>query len=193
MHSESNDWFVRYELKVTTFWDKVDIADERKLSYLINLFHTAIQENDEDTAELLIDVVFRLDNQSIKVAALNEFLLHDGHFSHQMITKDLQDIGHPSSVAIIAKILEQDFKRFEYEASDDGVIAKWFSHALADIGTAEAFELLRKYAKSENREIANEMQYRLRRIAEDNSSRNQPSNKNKFNICKRFLSFMQKL
>ena len=43
MHSESNDWFVRYELKVTTFWDKVDIADERKLSYLIDLFHTAIQ------------------------------------------------------------------------------------------------------------------------------------------------------
>lgn len=62
MHSENNDWFVRYQLKITTFWDKVDIADERKLSYLINLFHTAIQENDEDTAELVIDVVFRLDN-----------------------------------------------------------------------------------------------------------------------------------
>lgn len=193
MHSESNDWFVRYELKVTTFWDKVDIADERKLSYLIDLFHTAIQENDEDTAELLIGVVFRLDNQSIKVAALNEFLLRDGHFSHQVITKKLQDIGHSSSVAIIAKILEQDFKRFEYTASDDGVIAKWFSHALADIGTDEAFELLRKYAKSENKEIANEMQYRLRRIAEDNNSHNQPSNKNKINIFKRFLSFMQKL
>lgn len=193
MHSESNDWFVRYELKVTTFWDKVDIADERKLSYLIDLFHTAIQENDEDTAELLIGVVFRLDNQSIKVAALNEFLLRDGHFSHQMIAKELQDIGHPSSVVIIAKILEQDFKRFEYTASDDGVIAKWFSHALADIGSAEAFELLRKYAKSENREIANEIQYRLRRIAEDNNSHNQPLNKNKINIFKRFLSFIQKL
>ncbi|ENV36912.1 hypothetical protein F959_01720 [Acinetobacter venetianus RAG-1 = CIP 110063] len=193
MHSENNDWFVRYQLKVTTFWDKVDIADERKLSYLINLFHTAIQENDEDTAELLIDVVFRLDNQSIKVAALNEFLLHDGHFSHQMITKELQDIGHPSSVAIIAKILEQDFKRFEYDASDDGVIAKWFSHALADIGTDEAFELLRKYAKSENKEVANEMRYRLRRITERNNSRNQTSNKNKTNIFKKFLSFIQKL
>ncbi|ENW03768.1 hypothetical protein [Acinetobacter beijerinckii] len=141
----------------------------------------------------MIGAVFRSDNQSIKVTALNEFLLLDGHFSHQMIRKELQDIGHPSSVVIIFKILEQDFKRFKYTASDDGAIAKWFSHALADIGTDEAFELLRKYAKSENREIANEMQYRLRRIAEDNSSRNQPPNKNKINIFKRFLSFMQKL
>ncbi len=78
-------------------------------------------------------------------------MLLDGHFSHQMIRKELQDIGHPSSVVIIVKILEQDFKRFEYTASDDGVIAKWFSHALDDIGTDEAFELLRKYANIENR------------------------------------------
>lgn len=127
------------------------IPDERKLSYLIDLFNTAIQEDDEDKAGLLIGVVFWLDNQSIKVAALNEFLLLDGHFSHQMIRKELQDIGHPSSVVIIVKILEQDFKRFEYTASDDGVIAKWFSHALDDIGTDEAFELLRKYANIENR------------------------------------------
>jgi len=36
----------------------VGIPDERKLSYLIDLFNTAIQEDDEDKAGLLIGVVF---------------------------------------------------------------------------------------------------------------------------------------
>lgn len=82
-----------------------------------------------------------------------------------MITKELQALAHPSSVAIIARILEQDFKRFEYTASDDGVIAKWFSHALADMGTLDAMAVLKRYAQSQNQDIAQEMQYRLRKIA----------------------------
>ncbi|MFV5191488.1 MULTISPECIES: hypothetical protein [Acinetobacter] len=110
-------------------------------------------------------MAFKIENLEIRASALNHLLLLDGHDQHQMITKELQGLAHPSSVAIIARILEQDFKRFEYTASDDGVIAKWFSHALADIGTLDAMAVLKRYAQSQNQDIAQEMQYRLRKIA----------------------------
>ena len=52
----------------------------------------------------------------------------------------------------------------EYTASDDDVIAKWFSHALADINTPEAIEVIREFSKSANPGIAEEMNYRLEKI-----------------------------
>lgn len=48
--------------------------------------------------------------------------------------------------------------------SEQGVIAKWFSHALASIGTPEAIELIKEFAKCDDAGIAEEMNYRLRRL-----------------------------
>jgi len=50
------------------------------------------------------------------------------------------------------------------QASEDAAIAKWFSHALADIGTNEAIQVIQKFANSSNQDVANEMEYRLKRI-----------------------------
>ncbi|UUM26310.1 hypothetical protein NQU59_11410 [Acinetobacter colistiniresistens] len=95
-------------------------------------------------------------------------------------------------MASIAKVLEQCFKRFKYTASDDdGVITKWFSHALADIGTEEAIALIRQYAQSENEEIAWEMKYRLRKITDKQYG--SLINKPKMNVFKKFMSALSKL
>lgn len=53
---------------------------------------------------------------------------------------------------------------FEYTCSEPGVIAKWFSHALADIDTPESIAVIEESAKCSDPEIAEEMTYRLRRI-----------------------------
>lgn len=185
------DSVLDYYAKVDAFWGSVNIADENKLTYLMEMFDRGVQHSDADMLEFVADLAFKIENQEIRVSALNQLLLLDGHYQHQMITKELQDIAHPSSVAIIAKVLEQSFKRFEYTASGDGVIAKWFSHALADIGTEEAIALIRHYAQSENKEIAQEMKYRLRRIADkqDDNLINKP----KKNVFKKFMSALSKL
>lgn len=179
-----------YYAKVDAFWGNANIADENKLTYLMDMFERGVQQSDADMLEFVADLAFKIENQEIRVSVLNQLLLLDGHYQHQMITKELKNIAHPLSVAIVAKVLEQGFKRFEYTASADGVIAKWFSHALADIGTEEAMALLKLYAQSENEEIAQEMKYRLRRIADkqDDSLINRP----KMNVFKRLVSVFKK-
>lgn len=59
--------------------------------------------------------------------------------------------------------LERGFSRLAYTASEDGVIAKWHSWLLADIGTPDAMQLLREHSRSDNPQIAEAMTYRLRR------------------------------
>ncbi|MCU4577021.1 hypothetical protein KTJ34_06225 [Acinetobacter courvalinii] len=159
------DLVLNHDARIDSFWEAVNIADQNKVTYLLEIFERGVQQNETDTLEFVVDVAFKIENLEIRASALNHLLLLDGHDQHQMITKELQGLAHPSSVAIIARILEQDFKRFEYTASDDGVIAKWFSHALADIGTLDAMAVLKRYAQSQNQDIAQEMQYRLRKIA----------------------------
>ncbi|OEY94942.1 hypothetical protein BJD20_17895 [Acinetobacter proteolyticus] len=190
MSISKGDSVLDYYAKVDAFWGSVNIADENKLTYLMDMFERGVQQSDADMLEFVADLAFKIENQEIRVSALNQLLLLDGHYQHQMITKELQNIAHPSSVAIVAKVLEQSFKRFEYTASADGVIAKWFSHALADIGTEEAMALLKLYAQSENEEIAQEMKYRLRRIADkqDDSLINRP----KMNVFKKLVSAFKK-
>lgn len=52
-----------------------------------------------------------------------------------------------------------------YTGSDDEVIAKWFSHALAEIGTAEAIEVIKEFCADDNAGIAEEMRYRVKKLA----------------------------
>jgi len=87
----------------------------------------------------------------------------EGHQYHQRIAKNLQELADPSTVPYVKKILEDGFEVFSYTASEDRVIAKWFSWLLYEIGTEDAFSLMREYAVSKNVEIANEMAYRLDR------------------------------
>lgn len=95
---------------------------------------------------------------------LNHLLVMPGHKLHQEVTRDIQDIRSASSVPYIRRVLADGFEMFEYTWSEPGVIAKWFSHALADIGTPEAISVIEEFARSSDREVSDEMAYRLRRL-----------------------------
>jgi LL-diaminopimelate aminotransferase len=94
----------------------------------------------------------------------NRLVLDTNHKKHQEIVKKIQHLKHPSSVPFLRKALENGFEIYQYTCSDDDVIAKWFSHALAAIGTDEAIQVIKDFSASENELIAKEMQYRLAKI-----------------------------
>jgi hypothetical protein len=133
-------------------------------AFIVNELTIGIERDDWYMQSALFEMACSINNPDIKSDILNTLLLTPGHTFHQEITRAIQDLGHPSSISCIDKILSDGFGLFEYTSSEDGVIAKWFSHALADIGTSEAIQIIRKFSHSPNTEIANEMKYRLERI-----------------------------
>ena len=94
---------------------------------------------------------------------LNKLLISPCHKSHQPLVKHLQDLHrYPSSVKYIRIALASGFDYLQYTCSEDAAIAKWFSHALSDINTKQSIDLIREFAQSENDQIREEMQYRLK-------------------------------
>lgn len=91
---------------------------------------------------------------------LNELLVDPNHHRHQEIARALQALRNPTSVSFADRALATHFDYLSYTCSESGVIAKWFSHLLFDIGTVEAFSIIEKYAEDSDDGIRNEMQYR---------------------------------
>lgn len=124
----------------------------------------AIVENDWQATYDLLALTQSISDQEQKVDVFNNLLVMPGHELHQEVTREIQLLRSPSSVPYIRRVLEDGFQIFEYTCSEPGVIAKWFSHALADINTPESIAVIEEFAKSGEPEVADEMAYRLRRL-----------------------------
>lgn len=119
---------------------------------------------DWDTESFMLCIACAIRDPAIRADTLNRLLVLPSHKQHQAVTREIQKLRSPTSVPYIQQILENGFGFLGYTSSEDGVIAKWFSHALADIGTPEAIDLIRQHAQSSNEEVAEEMAYRLEKI-----------------------------
>ena len=156
--------------------DELDAAFEEKYKidlfsnthYLDALIEEAIHEKNESKMDAFINILWLMRPKKIRVHLLNKLLICPYHKHHQAITKEIQDIAAPSSVPFIAQILKNGFKNFAYTLSEDSAIAKWFSWALFCIGNQEAVDLMIQYSNHPNKEIAQEMQYRLSKLYEKN-------------------------
>ncbi len=102
--------------------------------------------------------------RSLPLMLLHELLVAPGHHVHQQVAMEIQQRADPSSLSVVARVLDGGFQSLTYTCSDDKTIAKWFGHILARIGTPEAVAMVSHYARSDNPGIAAEMQYRLERI-----------------------------
>ncbi|MCH2045437.1 MAG: hypothetical protein MK212_15070 [Saprospiraceae bacterium] len=143
------------------FEEKFNIDLYSDSQFLETEIRTVLANDDQDTLELLMNILWIIRPPKKTLPILHQLLLAPNHRYHQTVTKQIQDIADPSSIQYLNLILERGFKDFEYTGSEDGAIAKWFSWALFSIGTEEAVEVLKKHSKSKNREIADEMKYRL--------------------------------
>ena len=142
--------------------EKIKIHDSTRT--MIETFFQAIEEKDFDKMESVYEEIDEIDEIEERIGALNELLITPGHPFHQSLTRSLQKYGDPSSVAFIEKVLESNFVYLSYTCSEPKVIAKWFSWALASIGTPDAIALIERFSKSKNPGIAEEMTYRLGKI-----------------------------
>jgi hypothetical protein len=142
----------------------VDIRNDK--NYVISEVEKAIEANETEEIELAINLIWLSDNEAEFIDLLHKLLLNPNHRSHQYILKSLQDLKKPKSVTFIKKALETNFDYIPYTGSDSYGIAKWFSWALASIGTDEAIDLIKEYSHSEDEGIREEMLYRLKRIEE---------------------------
>jgi hypothetical protein len=124
----------------------------------------AIVEDDWQATYDLLTLTRSISDQEQKVDVFNSLLVMPGHGLHQEVTREIQLLRSPSSVPYIRRVLKNGFQMFEYTCSEPGVIAKWFSHALADINTPESIAVIEEFAESGEPEVAEEMAYRLRRL-----------------------------
>ena len=123
-----------------------------------------IKSGDQDSTYDIIDRVLVSSNDASKVDTLNKLLVTSGHHRHQEVAFELQQLGLDSTIPYVKQALDMGFDHLEYTASEDGTIAKWYSHLLSSIGSKSAIELIREYSDSTNNEVAKEMLYRLKRI-----------------------------
>jgi HEAT repeat protein len=124
-----------------------------------------MQQGDVDKIETLVYLIYDSDQKVACRELLQELLLLRFHRSHQRVVFTLQALRDPRSVPILRQALAMPFDHLADYPCESEVIAKWFSHALADIGTPEAIQVLREFAQSPDPGIRAEMQYRLTKLS----------------------------
>jgi hypothetical protein len=162
----------RLEKRLLTQWQNAEITTESfkeqfpidlqtNLDFIIFEIKKALKLNDKEALDHLVQLIYFCENKAPFTDILNELLVHPNHRSHQVATKLIQEIKSPSSIPFIKKVLETGFDYLDYTCSEPEVIAKWFSHTLASIGTEEAINCIKKFAHSSDEGIKKEMNYRL--------------------------------
>jgi hypothetical protein len=126
---------------------------------------SAIESGDPKKIDACIYSMLASHNKTAFTDLLNELLINPNHTEHQHIAKYLQDyVKSPSTIPFVEKALATHFDYLEYTCSESGVIAKWFSWLLYDIGTPDAIALMQRYADDPDEGIRNEMRYRLAKL-----------------------------
>ena len=153
------------KLSIKDFLEKCSTDLLKNADFVVAEIEHAIKTKSVERLDAAINLMWwgieRFKNQTDYTDVLNRLLLIPYHHEHQYITKTLQGIKSPLSVPFIRQVLETDFSYLAYTCSESGVIAKWFSHALFDIGTAEAIEVMRDFSQSDDAGVRAEMLYRL--------------------------------
>lgn len=153
-----------YRLRLYAFWETHPVEPSQRSRFLLDRFERACAQGDRDQASLMVETAIALGSAD-SLEALHEMLFWSGHYRHQAIVRELQLLADPSSTAVLRRAFEQNLRGFaRRNCSETGVVAKWFSHAWFDIGTPEAIECLRAFADHPDRQVAEEMRYRLEKL-----------------------------
>lgn len=145
-------------------YELAGISVETVKNYVLDEMALAIIDLDWEAWYALLSMTRSIPNEEIRADTLNNLLMMPGHKLHQEVTREIQLLKSASSAPFIRKVLQGGFAFLEYTGSEDEVIAKWFSHALADIDTPDAIDVIEEFSHSTNVGIAKEMTYRLAQI-----------------------------
>lgn len=165
MDSESRKLLDEHTNNTARQYQIAGITPATVKSYILSEMATAIVGRDWKASYTLLALARAIENPEVKADVLNGLLVMPGHELHQEVTIEIQRLKSPSSVSYIRSVLGGGFDFLAYTSSEDEVIAKWFSHALAKIGTPEAIEVIKEFSVADNAGIAEEMRYRLGKLA----------------------------
>ena len=165
MDSEFRAWLVEHRGDAGRQYQLAGITAATIKDYILREMTIAIGESDWETYRTLFTMAHRIENPEVRADVFNHLLVMPGHDLHQEVTMAIQRLESPSSVPYIESVLRGGFGFLAYTSSEDAVIAKWFSHALARIDTPESIALIEEFAVCDNAGIAEEMRYRLDRLA----------------------------
>lgn len=159
---EAAAWLEARQRQLRAFWQDTPVLPSQRCDHLIAEFQRAAAAGDSDRAELLVELALRREDPP-GLEALHRLLALPGHCQHQRIVRCLQLAADPDSLPFLRRALDEDLQVMQDGGcSSIGAIAKWFSHAFADIGTPDAMAALRHYALSHPEpEVREEMRYRL--------------------------------
>jgi hypothetical protein len=159
-----SEYYAR-RISIDTLVNLFPVDPRRDESYITTEVRNAIQTADPDEIDQSIYLMWLSDNKIAFADLLNELLVNPNHTQHQYIAKALQDdVKSPSSIPFIDKALATHFDYLDYTCSESGVIAKWFSWLLYEIGTPEAIAVMQRYADDQDEGISNEMKHRLAKV-----------------------------
>jgi hypothetical protein len=153
------------KIGVDTLVSMFPVDTRKDDAYITTEVWNAIQTADSDEINRSIHLMWLSENVIAFTDLLNELLVNPNHTQHQYVAKALQDdIKSPSSIPFIEKALATHFDYLAYTFSDSGVIAKWFSWLLFEIGTPEAVAVMQRYADDQDEGIRTEMKHRLTKV-----------------------------
>lgn len=156
--------FYLREIDSPTFLEAFDVDLRYDATFIEDEVRRAIVKRNADDLDVAIDLIHFHEKPADLIEVLNELLVNPKHTKHQIVTRHLQNIAAPSSIPFIQRVLESEFDYLQYTCSESDAIAKWFSWALFEIGTQEAFDLIEYYTKSEDVGIKKEMEYRWQKV-----------------------------
>jgi hypothetical protein len=144
-------------------WDGVAASKVR--DFVLAEMSAAGSVGDWETQQVLADLAYAIADPVVRAETLGQLLVMPNHQLHQEIAWEIQQGRFASCLPYIRQMLESKFAILEYTCSEHAAITKWFSHALAKIGTHEAIRMIEEFSNSDDPEIAMEMKYRLGRLA----------------------------
>ena len=151
MTDKYQEWLKIHNELIDEIWEAAPESEASFKEYFMNQLNKAVSASERKKTEAVVDAVFQIEDESLRAEVLNEMLVIKEHCKHQEITRELQNIGHPSSVKYIDLMLKDGFEHLAYNGSESDVIAKWFSHALKSIGTEDAIAVIAKYSQSNDK------------------------------------------
>jgi len=170
MTQEQREYIIHIKGKgYYNFWEETNTPRPQAKTFILSNVKEELKSTSSskrETTNKIIWLAIALPDSDLKLEILHELLLMPGHFGHQVVTRELQDIGSPSSIPYLDQVLEGGFEYLKqsYSGESDESIAKWFSHALASIETDDAFSIIHKHTRSPNPVIAQEMNYRIEEL-----------------------------
>ncbi|GAA3513943.1 hypothetical protein GCM10022393_29710 [Aquimarina addita] len=162
---ENEYWIIKRDNLLTK--ELSNIISNKK--YVQGFMNSALNSKSEKAITAAVTMYWLCYERIDLEKEFNKLIISPYHKSHQTLIKHLQDkLKYPSSVNYIKIALTSNFDYLQYTYSEDGVIAKWFSHALLAINTKASIDLIKEFTQSENLEINEEMKYRLSKITTSN-------------------------